>query len=107
MYLHNEQVTQVQGLKLTFARDATFKCGELHAEDFAFFQGGILGKVRSFWKLQGRIFIAIEHHQQIPGTMQWDLASHDVQFIDAELLVEPVFWYAKAHSILAAVPSYG
>jgi hypothetical protein len=65
------------------------------------------GKVRSFCKLDARISIEIDRHRQIPNTNQWELASHDVQFIDAELLIEPMFWYAKANSILVAVPSYG
>lgn len=108
MYLQSEQVAYVQGLKLSQARAAVFKSGELHAGDIAFFHGGILGKVRSFCKLDARIFIEIDRHRQIPNTQnQWELASHDVHFIDAELLIEPMFWYAKANSILVAVPSYG
>jgi len=107
MYLHDEKVTHVQGLKMSFARAGTFKCGDLHAQDVAYFQDDILGTVLSFWKFDGRIFITINRHRRVPNTMQWDLAANDVQFIDAELLIEPVFWYAKATSIFVAVPSYG
>jgi hypothetical protein len=107
MHLLDGRAAHVQGLKLTFARTAVFKCGELHIGDMAFFQGGVLGKVRSFWEIEGRLFVSVDCHRSTPDRMQWDLAPHDINFIDAKLLIEPVFWYSKADSILAAAPSYG
>ena len=108
MYLLNGEAVHVGGLKLTCARTGVFKYGELHVGDMALFQEGVLGKVRSFWDHEGQIFIAVDRHRfAIPDQLQWDLHAHGVHFIDAELLIEPVFWYAKANSILAAAPSYG
>ena len=93
-------------MKLTFAHKGVFKCGELHVGDMALFQDGALGKVRSFWQRGDQISIGIDRHRHM-NALRWDLAPHGVFFVDAELLIEPMFWHAKANSILAAAPSYG
>jgi len=73
--------------------------------DMVFLFDGSIGKVCSFYQHDDCIYAGVGVHKAISDAellFEIDV----VQFIDARLIVEPVFWYAKATGILAIFPKF-
>ena len=63
---------------------------------------GSIGKVCSFYQHDDCIYVGVGVHKAIShAKLLFENDVHEVQFIDARSIVEPVFWYAKATGILA------
>ena len=66
---------------------------------------GSIGKVRSFYQHGDCLSVGVDVHKAIShAKLLFEIDVHDVQFIDARSIVEPVFWHDKETCILAVVP---
>ena len=107
IYLINPRAVCVHGEKISTSKSASLPCGELHVGDMVVLFDGSIGKVLSFWQQADSFYVGVEVHRKIADAkMLYELMVHDVNFIDARMIVEPVFWYATANAILAIAPEY-
>ena len=71
--------------------------------DMVFLFDGSIGKVCSFYQHDDCIYVGVGVHKAISDAeLLFEIDVHEVQFIDARLIVEPVFWYAN----LAICPKF-
>ena len=107
MFLARGAAICVDGRKITKARYGVFPCGEVHCGDMVAFYDGSLGRVQQLLETEGVIYIGASIHRKLAGKfVDWELESHEFNFIDARLMQEPVAWYARSQSIVAAAPVY-
>ena len=105
MYVNDPRAVAMHGQRLYKAASATLACGEVHINDMVFLVDGSIGKVRSFYQHDECIYVGVDVHKAIShATLLFEIDVHEVQFIDARSIVEPVFWHAKETCILAVVP---
>ncbi len=106
-YLNNPRAVALHGQRLSKAASATLTCGEVHINDMVFLFDGSIGKVCSFYQHDDCIYVGVGVHKSISDAeLLFEIDVHEVQFIDARSIVEPVFWYAKATGILAIFPKF-
>lgn len=107
IYLNNPRAVALHGQRLSKAASATLTCGEVHINDMVFLFDGSIGKVRSFYQHGDCLSVGVDVHKAIShAKLLFEIDAHDVQFIDARSIVEPVFWYANATGIIAVFPKY-
>jgi hypothetical protein len=105
IFLNDPRAVALHGQCLSKATSATLTCGEVHINDMVFLVDGSIGKVCSFYQHDDCIYVGVDVHKAIShAKLLFEIDVHDVQFIDARSIVEPVFWYAKATGILAVFP---
>ena len=99
----------VNGVSLTRAASATLHCGDVMTGDMLALFDHSIGKVVSFWQSSdSTISVELEMHRQIPNEkLVFESQSNRVAFVDARLIIEPLFWYRKSNSILAVMPDHG
>ena len=107
VYLHKPRAFCVHGEKLSQSIFATLPCGDVYAKDMVLLRDGSIGKVITIWQTENSFHVQVNVHKAIPGATQlFELDSSAVNFVDPRMIVEPVCWYAKSHSILAVLPEY-
>ena len=87
---------------------ATLACGSASNNDMVLMSDGRIGQVRSFYGTDDDavVMVCLEAHNPIDGQLNLFEVGYEVAFVDAQVIVEILFWYPKSDSIFAVVPRF-